>query len=42
MEWSGTEQNGMDQRFHSIVWICCEMFPSIVWKVDGMEQVIIF
>jgi hypothetical protein len=41
MEWSG-----MEHIFHSIVWIsydetgCC--FHSIVWKVDGAEQVIIF
>lgn len=41
MEW-----NGVEQRFHSIVWILYDgmelISHSIVWKVDGMELVIIF
>jgi hypothetical protein len=45
-EWSGMEWSGMEHKSHSIVWVsydvteCC--FHSIVWKVDGAEQVIIF
>jgi hypothetical protein len=36
MEW-----NGMEQRFHSIVWIFYDgaeqIYHSIVWKMNGIE-----